>query len=380
VIEIIQNINLLTKIVAGTFLLSILIQLFYYWAFYLRLVFFRKKERSKENNFPPLSVVICAKDEETNLKKHLPSILTQDYPNYEVIVVNDCSDDFTEVILDNFKKEYPHLRSTKIFQDAIFKHGKKLAVTIGIKSAIHEWVVFTDADCQATSNQWLKELSYEMTENNSIVIGYGGYFKEKGFVNRIIRTDTLFNTLNYISFGLAKKPYMGIGRNLAYKKSEFFANKGFARHYHLQSGDDDLFINEVANKNNTKIALSPQSFTQSVPKKSFSAWIQQKRRHLSTSKYYRKSSKFLLGTEALSRFLFYLSFVMLLVLNFQPIITLCFFAFRLINQLIIFIFTAKKLNEKGLWLFSIMYDILQLFVNAYLMILNRIKPAYFKWK
>lgn len=344
----------------------------------MRLIFY--KTQNIIDNKPPISVIICAKNEENNLKKHLPSVLTQDYPEYEVIVVNDCSEDYTELVLDNFKKEYPHLKTTKIFQDNNFKHGKKLAVTIGVKSAKNEWLVFTDADCQVQSKNWLTELSQHMQNETSVVIGYGGFFKEKGFTNLLSRTDNFFNSIHFLGMAIARKPYMGTGRNMAYKKTLHLKNKGFAKHYHLLSGDDDLFVNEVANKFNTKVVISPDSQTKSSTKKNLNQWFIQKRRHLTTSPNYRFLTKIYLGTEALSRFLFYASFISLLAIGVFPILVLSFFGFRMVNQLFIFIFTSRKLNEKGLWLFSLLYDVAQLFINAYIMLYNKLKPKQFKWK
>ena len=379
------ELDLYKKILLIAFIASFAVQMFYCFFFFYRLIANRSKSFEHGNNqqqsvLPPVSVIICARDEEENLRQFLPSILTQDYPEYEVVVVNDCSEDFTELVLDQFKKEYKHLRSTKINKDQKFGHGKKLALTIGIKAASKDWLVLSDADCQAQSKHWLTDLMLQKQEDTEIIIAYGGYFRRKGFVNLLVRTDAFYNALFYLNFGLAKKTYMGVGRNLAYKKELFFKNKGFASHYHLLSGDDDLFINEVSNKINTKVSVTKNSINRSVPSTSFSQWLMQKRRHLSTGNKYKVGSKFLLGLEGLSRFVFYLTFIVSMALQALPILVASFFGFRIVNQLIIYIFTAKKLNEKRVWLFSFVYDFLQLFLNAYLLLLNRLKPGYFKWK
>jgi len=326
VINYLTDINLTEQIFLGIFLCSFLIQVYFIWRFFIRISFIKKKTE-QNSSYPPISVIICAKNEEENLKKYLPSVLTQDYPDYEVIVVDDCSEDFTDVVLNNFKKEYPQLKTTKIFKDNNFHHGKKLAVTIGVKSAKNEWLVFTDADCQVQSKNWLEELSFEMKDNTSVIIGYGGYLREKGFVNLLARTDNFYNSIHYLGMAIGGRPYMGTGRNLAYKKSIHVKNKGFSSHYNLQSGDDDLFVNEVANKKNTSVVLSQNSFTQSPTKKEFKNWFVQKRRHLSTGPNYKWASKFRLGLESLSRFSLYASFVSLLILGIYPILILSFFLF-----------------------------------------------------
>ena len=242
---------------------SFLIQIYYYIIYYSRIIFYRSKKNIDDLK-EPVSVVICARNEEQNLEKNLPSILTQDYPNYEVIVVNDCSEDESEFVLERFQKKFKHLRTTTIKPDEKFYHSKKLALTIGIKAAKYEHILLTDADCYAESNRWIEKMKSNFSEKTDIILGYGGYKREKKLINNLIRFDTLFIAIQYLTFALAKKPYMGVGRNLAYKKSVFFKNKGFASHNHVASGDDDLFINQVANKKNTKIEISKESITRSI--------------------------------------------------------------------------------------------------------------------
>ena len=240
--------NTFEIIVLSIFCFCLLVQLFYYFFIYFRFIFYRDRSKRKTNE--PVSVVICAQNEELNLKKFLPSVLNQNYPEYEVIVVDDCSTDNTADVLSEFKLKYKNLRVTFINKDDKFSHGKKLALTVGIKGAKHEWLLLTDADCEPVNENWIKTMSQNFTKDTSVVLGYGGYFRKRSILNNLIRFDALFIALQYFSLALKGKPYMGVGRNLAYRQSLFFKNKGFASHYQLLSGDDDLFINEVANKKN----------------------------------------------------------------------------------------------------------------------------------
>ncbi|HYX10284.1 MAG TPA: glycosyltransferase [Bacteroidales bacterium] len=365
---------------AGLFVLSFVVQMLYYFVFYMRTARYRSGEKTG-NKLSPVSVIICARDEAENLQQNLPAILSQDYPDYEVIVVNDCSQDDTEEVLIRLKAKYKNLRTTIIKEDQKFRHGKKLAATIGIKAAKNEWLLFTDADCYPVSDKWIKSMAAEFTDEKSIVLGYGGYEHKKGILNNLIRFDTFFIALQYTGFAIAGKPYMGVGRNLAYRRSLFFDNKGFARHSNLQSGDDDLFVNEVATKGNTAIVLNQESFTRSIPKTSFSAWLAQKRRHLTTGKYYRGNHKFLLGAENISRILFYLFFILLIVDQTYLYLALAGFVIRLATQLSVFKITMKRLNEKDLFLSSLIYDILLPIINAFLLILNRFsRKKQHKWR
>jgi len=338
--------------------LAVFIQLFYYVFFYMRL----SKKISKDETFlPPVSVVICARNEEENLKKFLPLILEQDYPDYEVIVVNDASVDDTDIVLKSFTSKYPHLRVTTIKKDEKFTHNKKLALTVGIKAAKNEILLLTDADCYPVDKNWIKSMVSSYKPHTDIVLGYGGYEKNKGLLNKIIRFDALTIAMQYFSFALAGIPYMGVGRNLSYKKSLFFSNKGFANHLHLNSGDDDLFVNETANKKNVSVNLD--AHTRSVPRKSFASWIIQKKRHQLTFYKYKLKHKFLIVLEPLSRWIFY----GLIPLNFlfAKKFLLLFFVFFFIREfflLLAYYFSSKTLKEKDLLLISPVFDFVFLFI------------------
>ncbi|HLO60695.1 MAG TPA: glycosyltransferase [Bacteroidales bacterium] len=359
-------------------LVSFLIQLFYYLGFYLKFVLYTKNEVpvSKE----PVSVIICARNEADNLETYLPLILEQDYPDFEVIVVNDCSTDNTEDVLKNLAKKYSRLRTTTIREDKKFSHGKKIAVTLGIKAAKNDRLVFIDGDCKPESNKWLSSMASHFSETTSIVLGYGGYFTQPGFLNRYIRYDTMMIALQYMSFALWKIPYMGVGRNLAYKKSLFYAGNGFSRHFHLASGDDDLFVNENATAINTEIEFSPESHTRTAPKESFDKWFFQKKRHFTTNRMYKATHKLLLGLEPVSRLLFYAGLIYLLIVPGYWLWVLMLFVLRLAIQLIVIKKTMARLNEKNLLLISLLFDLMSLFINFGLLVTSRTRPSNYQWK
>jgi len=310
----------------------------------------------------PVSVIICAKNEGENLKKHLPLILKQDYPDFEVIVVDDCSDDDTEYILNQLKRDHKHLRSTRLFSDPKFRHGKKLALTVGIKSANNDILLLTDADCYPESDQWIKQFSQRFSSGKTVVLGYGGYVSNSGLLDKLIRFDTTYIALNYLSAARIGIPYMGIGRNLAYKKDLFFNNKGFASHYGLLSGDDDLFINEVATSKNTTVLVEKDAATRSLQSKTFKEWVFQKRRHLTTSKKYKLGTKLYVGLEPFSRILYFLSGA-LTVISFKNTVfveyILAMIVLRQLLQLAIFKIAMVHLGERNLLLYSPLFDFLQ---------------------
>ncbi len=243
----------------------------YWWTVHARLVFYKPGPSGIKRS--PVSVVICAKNEEENLKANLPLILEQDYPLYEVIVVNDASTDNSMNVLMDLQQKYSHLRTSSIKENVHIRKGKKLALTLGLKAAKYDWVLLTDADCSVTGNKWLATMQRNFRKEAGIVLGYGGYRRNKGLLNMVIRYDTFFIALQYMGFALAGFPYMGVGRNLAYRKELFFRNKGFATHYELASGDDDLFVNEVARRDGTRIEIRSESHTRSETKKNLEGMV-----------------------------------------------------------------------------------------------------------
>ena len=325
-----------------------LVQLFYYLWFFRRLAYYQTKEKSQSQEHP-VSVIVCARDEDENLARNLPGVLVQQYATtHEVIVVNDNSLDDTKYILAELQKTFKKLQIVELTQEAKLIAGKKYPLSIGIKEAKHEIVLLTDADCVPASEHWIFTMQDAFTEGVEVVLGYGAYTKERGLLNKLIRFETFHTALQYFSYALAGKPYMGVGRNLAYRKNLFLANKGFSSINHIPSGDDDLFINKVATKTNTAIVVDANAFTLSKAKQSWREWKRQKRRHYSTGKFYKKSHQFLLGLYTSSFFLFY-PFLALSILFFDWRWSLIPFGVRFLTQAVIWHKSMKKLGEKDLF-------------------------------
>lgn len=355
------------------------VQLFYYLFFYLSVHL--KKSVDSYGKKQPVSIIICARNEAENLQRFLPSVLEQDYPDFEVIVVNDCSDDNTYIILSNLLKQYKNLRISTVNKDPKFTHNKKFAQFIGIKAAKNEILLFTDADCRPESNKWLEGMTSHFEEKTSFVLGYGGYFDEKGLLNKYIRYDSMTIAMQYLGMAIRKLPYMGVGRNLAYRRSVFFLNKGFGSHNHIVSGDDDLLVNSIATGDNTEVELRYETHTRSVPRSTFNEWVTQKRRHLTTGPYYKFRDKFLLFTEPFTRVLFYISFVVLLSFLFLWPWVLAIFTMRLTAQILVFAFTGKKLNEQGMLAYLFIFDIFSPIINFIIFLgNNRRVSGQNKWK
>jgi cellulose synthase/poly-beta-1,6-N-acetylglucosamine synthase-like glycosyltransferase len=336
-----------------TLIITAVIQVGIYWLKFRKLAFFNPTVL--EGDKKPVSVIICARNEYDRLKKNLAAVLEQNYLSFEVIVVNDCSWDESATLLDEFSKRYSNLKIVTIKEQEKYTHGKKFALTLGIKAASNDVLILTDADCFPASKNWLSLLQRNFSSGVNIVLGYSPYEKEKGILNKLIRFDTFYTALQYLSSAINGRAYMGVGRNLAYKKSLFFSSKGFAKHNHILSGDDDLFVNENADKGNTAIEINPESFVQTEPKKSFSHWYKQKKRHLSTSTYYRFSDKLILAIQNGSLLVFYIALIGLIILKFDLRILLSLYGATLLLKYPIILKASTKLKEKDLaWTFPLL--------------------------
>ncbi len=337
------------------------IQLFYYLWFFSRVAFFkpRKKIRSQQH---PVSVIVCARDEDENLARHLPGLLVQEYSStYEVIVVNDNSVDDSKYILQELKKTFKdRLHIVELTQEAKLISGKKYPLSIGIKEANHEVLLLTDADCVPASEHWIKKMQEAYADGIEIVLGYGAYHKRPGLLNKLVRFETFHSAMQYLSFALAGIPYMGVGRNLSYKKELFFRHKGFSSINHIPGGDDDLFVNKAATSKNVAVVIDKDAATLSLPRKTWKSWVSQKYRHYSTAKYYKAPHKFLLGLYTASQFLFY-PLLLTAAIFYSWKLSLILFGIRFLVQGIIYFLAMKKLNEKDLWPYFLFLDIWMFF-------------------
>ncbi|MFW6267920.1 MAG: glycosyltransferase [Marinilabiliaceae bacterium] len=343
--------------------------------------FYKKKDSAANHTYPPVSVVISARNEAENLEKFLPEILKQDYPEFQVVVVNDRSEDDTALVLARLKSQHPHLYYTHIEADKKFYHGKKMPLSLGIKAAKYEHLVLTDADCRPASDQWLKKMTAPFSsQETELVLGVGNYQKRKGFNNLWVRYETFTIAIQYLGFALTGKPFMGTGRNLAYTRSLFNKTKGFRSHIYLPSGDDDLFIREAANKNNTAVCIDPEANTESVPPENFRKWMHQKQRHLTTSVRYRPGIKFSLFMEPLTREIFW---ILTLYSLFFPIFVTSILPFSVILLLIKIIFWKMASGKTGMgriYWGMLLFDLLQPVVIALAHFGNLTGSKKRKWK
>jgi glycosyltransferase involved in cell wall biosynthesis len=348
------------EILFYVFIAVTVVQLFYYLFFFSRIAFYKPKQKNQSQQHP-VSVVICARDEDENLARNLPGVLVQSYPSTsEVVVINDNSLDDSKYILQELKKTFRSLNVVELTQEAKLISGKKYPLSIGIREAKHEVLLLTDADCVPSSEHWIQKMQDGYDSNTEIVLGYGAYHKKTGLLNKLIRFETFHTALQYLSYALAGMPYMGVGRNLSYKKGLFFRHKGFSSINHIPSGDDDLFINKTATKDNTAVVIDPDAITRSIPKTTWTGWLRQKTRHYTTAKYYKPKHKFLLGLYFITQFIFYPLFVVAIIFyNWK--MALIVFGIRLLLQAFVLYKSMKKMGEQDLWPWFLFLDMWMFF-------------------
>lgn len=328
------------------------VQLLYYLLF-LRFSF--AKRAVFPSSSEPVSVIVVGRNEAENFKEHLPLLCQQDYPNFEVVAVNDQSVDESKDVIEALMEEYSNLRLVNVAENDRFWLGKKYGLTLGIKGAAYENLLLIDADCKPVGKHWVSEIAKAFTTDKELFLGFGAYELKPTLLNLFIQYETIQTALQYFSFAKWGMPYMGVGRNIAYTRDLFFKNRGFVEHMHIPSGDDDLFVQQAARSKNTLTVFHKDSHTVSKAKTSWKEWISQKQRHFKTSKHYKFEHKLTLGLFSLSQMLFYILFVLALVLTPYKIEALCIFGIRFVMQYAVYIPTVLKLGSaRILWLLPLL--------------------------
>jgi len=349
-----------------------------FYVYFSKVITFKNPEPAV--NSTPVSVIVCAKNEVENLKELVPQLLSQNHPNFEIILINDASIDDTRYVIEDFVAQHSQVKMVNVVNNERFWANKKYALTLGIKKAVNDHLVFIDADCRPTSDQWLIQMSEPLQEDTTIVLGYGGYSKVKNsLLNALIRFETVFAAMQYLGYALRGNPYMGVGRNLAYTSKQFYDNSGFMSHMKVMGGDDDLFVNEAATKNNTAVILDPEAFTISKPKLEWNTWWTQKKRHIGTAKHYKKKHKFSLGLFFLSQVLFFLAVVLGFIFGLQWEAVLALVLLRYLVVMVIVGRGLSRFRESELTPYIPFLELLLIFCQMGLFMSNTLSQTK-RWK
>jgi glycosyltransferase involved in cell wall biosynthesis len=371
-----STIELALLIIIG---LSFLVQVYYNLKYFLSAT---KGKKSEGESPDGVSVIVCARNEEANLMELIPVIMEQEFRKFQLIVVNDSSWDDTADILKALQVSYPAMHVIEINEDKQMMQGKKFALTLGIKAAMYDVVLLTDADCRPTSRHWITEMTRGIGERKEIGLGFSGYKRYPGYLNKLIRFDAFITGLNYLGFAKTGRPYMGVGRNLCYTKTAFFRIGGFRNHYKLASGDDDLFVKEASTSRNTQNVFHVEAQTISEPHKTWAKWSFQKKRHFTTAPLYKGSIKFSLMLWPSTYFLLWMAAVALSIIYPEPFLWGVIGFVILMRYLVQFIVlnatcNKLKLSKDVLWLFPLLENHLFL-VHSMLYLHNLVRKPQ-KW-
>ena len=322
-------------------IICLLIQCIYYCTFWYGLN--QIPDTQLSNSKEPVSVIITAKNEASNLDNLISVLFEQEYPAFEVILVDDCSEDQSQKLLDQLQQDYKNFKVITIRQVPMGINSKKYALMKGIEQAQHDLLLFTDADCLPESRQWIAKMA-AAAQGKEIVLGFSDYFQKRGLLNYFIRFETLLTALQYLGLAHTYRPYMGVGRNLAYRKSFFYQQGGFNGFEFVTGGDDDLFVNKNASSMNFALAAGNGSNTISYPHSRLKNFYRQKTRHLGASRHYRWFDKIILGAFSLTYMLSWLLLPAALITDNELYIVLGSFCLRTLLLYITLTVLIKKLN------------------------------------
>ena len=340
-----------------------------YYGFLFSRFSFAKKQGSIKNSIP-VSVIIACRNEAENLKINLPEFFNQDHPNFEIILVDDASTDTTFSVMQSYLGQFNNLQIIRILKTDTYTGNKKNALTQAIQKAKYEHLLFTDADCVPKTKHWVTSMVSHYTGKKKMVLGYGGYLKKGGWFNKLVRYESFLTAWQYFSYALAGLPYMGVGRNISYTKTLFKKANGFISHQHIQSGDDDLLVNQVGSHSNIALNWHTDSHTLSEPKTNLSDWLKQKRRHITTATSYKWSHQLMLGLFYISQVLFYSLFFLLLFIDTNPKVILIVVGIRFIFFYFSLIPAARKLNESSLVLYAPFLELILISMQIRIFITN----------
>lgn len=333
---------------AGLCFLLVLVQYYYFFGYFSKLANYKLPKPANER-FMPISVVVCVRNNMHTIKPLIENLLAQKMPLYEIIMVDDRSGDEVYDYLLTMKYTYPNFRMTRIEETPDRMNAKKFALTLGIKAARYDFVLLTDDDCLPSSPNWVRQMQLGFQQGKSIVLGYSPYKRYGGLLNTLIRYETFYTGVQYLSFALAGKPYMGVGRNLAYTRELFFSYKGFYKHISVNGGDDDLFINRTASSDNVAVILSPDTVVPSEPKRTWREWYRQKLRHFSVGSLYKQEDLDRLAWLGNSYIFFWVTLLALCALTHGWVLAIPLFLLRTIGHMVYMYRCGKVLGERFPW-------------------------------
>ncbi len=384
ILDIINRYSILQLLCMGVLTVTFAYQMWFYLFSVARVASHRHGKRNrKTGKNPPVSVVVVIRDDFYFIENNLPPLLEQEYDNYEVVVVDDCSDEAAEIAssLKMMRLKYPHLKYTAIPFDDYFKHNNKLALNIGIKSATHDNIIITRPDCRPASAKWVGLMARGFTGTNSIVTGYTAVEPAKGLKNKLIRCDNLFISARFLKKAVKGKCYKASERNYGFTKDTYFNSRGF-NNPRLSVGDNDAFLQPSVTRNNVSVILSPTSTMVMESGSGRRWWFEYKKFFTYTYRYYPGAVKWGMAWEMLSRCLFLASAASMFALMSERMFWIAAGALVLLRLAAVMHTVdkvAKRVGERGLVWAYILYDLYSPVTETYLSAVRKLRPSKGLW-
>jgi glycosyltransferase involved in cell wall biosynthesis len=243
-------------ILFGIFLMIYIARLTYLFLFTGKIIFRKIKPNDSEKQ-TPISLILTIRNEEEMLRKNLPALLTIDGVDYEVIAVDDFSQDNTYLVLGSLKKQYRRLKISSLNEETRF--SLKLSQNIAIKATSHEWVLPVPVSILEPNADWLLSVVKALKEDGSVVIGYTSIEPKNSIINRIYRTGNYWLFMKSIGYTLNGIPLVYSDENLAFKKQKYFDLGGYGTKIKEPYANLELLINKFIRKKNSSILFTPES-------------------------------------------------------------------------------------------------------------------------
>lgn len=217
--------------------------------------FLKTQDEDKDGQLPPLSLIIPTHDNALELERHLPMLLAQDYPDYQIIIVADKGDSETEDVLKRYGSN-PRIYSTFIPNSSRYMSRTKLAITLGVKAARNEWILLTDIYGEPVGNDWLKAIGRCCDKSKNLVMTYSNYAKETKPYYRFEQAMTACRLMRKAATGTA---YSTNSPVVGFRKSEFMRTNGYQGNLELIKGEYDFLVNKFARPGDTALAIAPEA-------------------------------------------------------------------------------------------------------------------------
>ena len=349
-----------------------------YLFFFLLFSFSKEKQINNSKEKLPVSVILYTKNNEQIIEESFSKLINQTYPNFEVVIIDNASSDETPTILEELAVKFSNLKIVTVENNEAFWSNKKYALTLGVKAATHEHIIFTEVDSTPVSNNWLNSMAQKFSEEKEIIIGYTKYENKRfSFFGLLVRFEHLLHHILAFTNNKFGSAFNASEKNFGYTKSSFFKAKGYINHLKIQASHSDLFLKDATTKSNTTYTVKPTSFMVKSLPDSFSEWFNNLQLKSFNKKYYKAKHQLIINLFSFSRVLFYPLAIILAILNWKLIIP--FIASYYVLFYLVVGKSAQKLKERQLIYFLPIIDIFIVCIQFSIFITNRIsKPTVWK--